>query len=445
MYKDLKSGKVSSRLNDLVIGHDLLEESVRSFLRYGYVVGDQTLFNGISYFPEGKLSILSSKSIRNILKNNKPITFRDALVIGARTWNEVMDKCLLARNGEIVVPISGGIDSRFILGAILENLDASQIYTYTFGSPGAWDFEIGNLVAKKCGTKHISYDLSGYQYKIEGLQRVAAQNGGGSNLFTCIPLDLIERDFDISSSEFWIGFMGDPSMGSHVPKCVLKDQLDSAYYLDSKERFCSDDMASLIGPVGLADGDVFCIDREGLEDTGLTAEEIWDFENRQLKYVLSQISGEGMRTVFPFIDSRWLDFSLNLPKELREGMVLYKELATRMYPKLFSLPIKNNYGLPLNVKGWKLVFKKVENRLRSHVGNWCINKGINYIDFEKGFKEREDLKLLVRECMQSLSCRDVVKHLSHNSDWLEYISKKGSSRDLSLLCSLEIILRTYYD
>ena len=41
-----------------------------------------------------------------------------------------------ANNSRIVVPLSGGLDSRLILASLLEFYDAKEIYTFTFGKEG---------------------------------------------------------------------------------------------------------------------------------------------------------------------------------------------------------------------------------------------------------------------------------------------------------------------
>lgn len=58
-----------------------------------------------------------------------------------------------------VLPLSGGLDSRTILGGLLNNIPAEEIVTVTFGTPDTWDFEIGRRVAHEAGTQHFTVDL----------------------------------------------------------------------------------------------------------------------------------------------------------------------------------------------------------------------------------------------------------------------------------------------
>ena len=46
--------------------------------------------------------------------------------------------------GHHIVPLSGGLDSRAILGGLLDAGLKDQITTVTFGTLGTWDYDIGS-------------------------------------------------------------------------------------------------------------------------------------------------------------------------------------------------------------------------------------------------------------------------------------------------------------
>ena len=49
-----------------------------------------------------------------------------------------------------------------ILGFLMKILPSDNIKTVTFGIPGTFDFEIGNYIAKKLKTNHLSINLNDY-------------------------------------------------------------------------------------------------------------------------------------------------------------------------------------------------------------------------------------------------------------------------------------------
>ena len=58
------------------------------------------------------------------------------------------------QNTNHIVLLSGGMDSRTILGGLLENLPKYRIIAVTYGIPGAWDFEFAKLITQKFGVRH---------------------------------------------------------------------------------------------------------------------------------------------------------------------------------------------------------------------------------------------------------------------------------------------------
>jgi asparagine synthetase B (glutamine-hydrolysing) len=86
-----------------------------------------------------------------------------------------------------VVPLSGGLDSRLILCALLEHTEAKNIRTYTHGIPGSYDFEIGAQLAKEAGTRHVSFPMSTMTYHEDDLRHVARREDCQAVLFLNTP------------------------------------------------------------------------------------------------------------------------------------------------------------------------------------------------------------------------------------------------------------------
>ncbi len=78
-------------------------------------------------------------------------------------------------NATHIVPLSGGLDSRAILGGLLENLPKSQIITATYGIPGSWDFEIAKDIARKFGVRHEVFNLLDDKWDVDQLVAAAAR------------------------------------------------------------------------------------------------------------------------------------------------------------------------------------------------------------------------------------------------------------------------------
>ena len=84
-------------------------------------------------------------------------------------------------NEKILVPLSGGLDSRYILGTLLELVSPARILTFTFGSKNSYDFEIGKKVAKEIGVKNIAFPLKPLDYSEDSLTQSCLDSDGQIN------------------------------------------------------------------------------------------------------------------------------------------------------------------------------------------------------------------------------------------------------------------------
>ena len=67
------------------------------------------------------------------------------------------------------------MDPRLVLGELLDILPKSRIIAVTYGIPGAWDFEIAQVIARKFGIKHEVINLLEDKWDIEELGKAATR------------------------------------------------------------------------------------------------------------------------------------------------------------------------------------------------------------------------------------------------------------------------------
>ena len=80
----------------------------------------------------------------------------------------------LAPSGRHIIPLSGGWDSRAILGALLERIDSDRIRTVTFGMPGQLDYDLGKTVADSVGIEHHAFDLRSINFTWDAIRESVA-------------------------------------------------------------------------------------------------------------------------------------------------------------------------------------------------------------------------------------------------------------------------------
>lgn len=344
-----------------------------------------------------------------------------------------------------VVPLSGGLDSRAILGGLLENLETREIRAVTFGSPETWDYEIGREVARAAGVRWEAIDLSSedWKWEIAPLVRTARQIARPIGLFDAHVNHQVPERFG-TEDVYWSGFMGDPLSGSHLP------HRDSATWDEAQRRFvrCNRFCRS----VDLLPPDFepwHCLPRSPLpggED--LCYDEQLDFAVRQQCLIRHIVLPKGYEYRTPFLHPAWVSFILGVPRRYREGQSLYKEILKAAYARLFALPAKNNLGLPLDAPPWRKGARVLGLGVRGLARRiapgllYSISPGLNYIDFDREIRRRPDLRATIGESLQDLRRRGLVDWIDLESLWQRHQRGQGNHADaLMLLASLEIHLK----
>ena len=136
---------------------------------------------------------------------------------------------------------------------------------------------------------------------------------------------------------------------------------------------------------------------------------------------------------------------LSLDNEFRLDTKLYKEMLTSLYPGLFSYPVKDNYGLPLNAGSSSLMIKKFKHRVKSKIGQFHSNYNnpfTNYLDFNAEIRNNGTLKKNILNLTQDLKQRHIVDWIDIDKLWSNQLKHNINHADaLITLASLEINLK----
>ncbi len=342
-----------------------------------------------------------------------------------------------------LVPLSGGLDSRAILGGLLKNVDRVRVHTVTFGLPGAWDYEIGKRVAQEAGVKNTAIDLSAVPWTTEALLRFARKCDCVFPLFEAYLFHLI-RCLDGPPVIIWSGFMGDALSGSHLLKNRSQTWESARSEFASKNRYVrSVDMSPPNFNASI------CLPSAPLvESLCLDYDDQLDFVIRQQCYIKPIVLLKGYEYRTPFLRPEWMRFILQTPRSYRVNQRLYKEILKVAYPRLFSLPVTNSLGLSIDAPVWRIKTRRAKLRIRRTTN--CLISSIfsfnspnrKYIDFDHNLRERKDLKTVVYEAIQDLKRRRIVDWIDVDDLWCRHQKGLGNHADaLTLLASLEIKMK----
>lgn len=348
-----------------------MQKDVLNFLRLGYYLDYEPRFKWVANAC-GKPSEVPSRQLLN------------------RAVGRVLSQI---NGGEIIVPISGGLDSRLILACVLDHVEAQNIYTYTFGEPGAWDFEIGNKVARKFGTRHTSFDLGGEKYSLDSAIYDSKAVGGQTIIILGTPFALIDREFG-SSGRYISGFMGDPLAGSKYSSSPRDPHFSLTGSYVNSHTIAFPHLTSVASDAYVS----------WLQDERLTGVESLDFANRQFKYVAPHVCPN--KDYFsPFLDREWVDAMLSLNPDQRAGCVFYHDMCLREFPEFFnSLPVKSTGGGLLSSGTGSTFIRKAANKVAAVAGKsgWLLynDKARNYINVEYKVKKDRGFAALLDELVQ---------------------------------------------
>ncbi len=351
------------------------------YLTLRYIANGNTFFSGVRALRAAAVLHLSDASLREVpywqWNYAEPPTRREC---SQRELADVFFRSIQRCVGNattVTVPLSGGYDSRAILAGVLEHKRPRDIVTVTFGSPGTLDWEIGNYVAKRVGTHHVSFDMTSPVNFPGDLLRHCSDMDGAAEPFHQVWLTHWESIKDYSDKLF-VGYLGGELAGSHVREPDLRESFDGepdeAKYAELFRRHSvvSTELAAQILGRKQSDvaAEVLSIFTESSKENSHRHPANWfawwDMTYRQTRFVIPAIFklGELYEYASPFADADYVDFWLEVPVRQRFRRRLYRQMLTRQFPRLFEIPVKSFRGRPARRSSWYQIKYQLAKRLR---------------------------------------------------------------------------------
>lgn len=357
---------------------------------------------------------------------------------GITLWKKAIEKQFNTHEKH-VVPLSGGIDSRAILASLLELTDASNIHTYTFGTPGTLDYEIGNRIARVAGTKHTPCNLMEYAYDLNELIDISKRVDHQTLMFLSPRIAVLDDMF--GDWNVWSGIIIDVFFGRHT-----HTQKANAWEQAILNSFKENTYTKSVNIVNVPEENYFKhIDYDPRVKGTLVLEHVIDLMNRQVKFVAPIVLMKGYKYKLLFTDKALTDFALSINNCLNEDQYFYKEMFLKAYPHLFSFPVKSNCGLPLSAGRFQVYRRRMLNKFKRTTNTLFplfINPDINYLDFDEAIRNKADLNKIIYECIMDLKQKHIVDWIDIESIWNRHIGGKANHSDALLtLASLEIHLK----
>ncbi len=407
-------------------------DSIHTFLHFSYT------------FDHDEIKLPWSREYVTAHKKEKSATYRELVDEGCDILNLIF-KEKVNKKQTALLPLSGGLDSRAILGGLLKHNIPTRIAS--FGLPGALDYEIPAYISKQHNLHHTQIHLGNIEWKeeniVEALQMVGrAVPAIGCYLHTNI-CNMLKKD-----EVLWSGYFGDPIAGSHLPKSYKKD---IGWKVARNEFF----KKSQIPELSLVNSDTRHIILNKLPSTPIlpsnkiiTYDEQLDFSVRQNLYVKHTTVGTCENIFTPFTDSRWVSFFLKVPNKYRNNCMLYKDILKQFSPDLFSIPSKTTYNTALTDPPSKLFVTKIKMAVQQKTGIQLAGiptktQMLNTFDYNAELRKKTNLSAIIYKNIEDLKKRNLPTVNSDMYDTIRMRHKKGEdlARTLLTLASCELNIK----
>ncbi len=355
-------------LADRGFRRDVDVSALGDFLSLGYSTGERTLFKQVRLLPPASVATLrpgGGPSIRrywdySFHSDADPVQTEPQYEEGFFSHLETALKRQTAGSGRVLVPVSGGYDSRILSGMLSRAKGRDGVVALSYGHDHALDVVYGRKIARKCGLKHYNVPIAP-DYLSRFAERFVWMLEGTVNCLNAHMLttfDVIESE-DIDS--VMTGFFGDIVAGSGTwiySLGVLEGRPDEEVFERQYGVHCdimnAEDIVRYVRP-------------EYQEETKSSARKaLWSryrncktknqyfrsryysMHERQRRYTnFNLYVFDHKNVIAPFVDNEFVDYILHIPANLLINQKLYSNVMVKYMPELARIPY-NETRLPIN-------------------------------------------------------------------------------------------------
>ncbi len=346
-----------------------------SMLSFGYHLGDLTILKDVKCLPNARHLEYRSTGDRLSIKcywnypygENEPLPGSEAK-LAAQLHDHLLTalKRLLRGVDKILLPISGGLDSRTMAGLLAQSGFTGEVLAYSYGQPSSRDVRYGRAIARKLGYRHVTiptpkdfmtrhleqaawYFDAEWSGELNWGPRFGHTHPGLGDTHGYIVLSGMFGDLILGEGAFpgeYRRKAGDnPQAVARLMEVFLTcnqeytspletwDLFQNQHGVEAYEQIQQIIRATLKPLQSLPP--FFALNRS-------------EFQHRQRRHTatVSQSLEYELKAITPFLDRDVVDFASRIPYELLSGKLLYKHIIRDHLPVVASLPYGKT-GLPL--------------------------------------------------------------------------------------------------
>ena len=318
---------------------------------------------------------------------------------------------------KILLPISGGLDSRTMAGLLFRGGYAGEVLAYSFGQPSSRDVRYGRAIARRLGYRHVTIPTPA-DFVTRHVEQAAwrfdaewsAELNWGPRYSHRHPALGDTRGYAVLSGMFGDLILGEGAfVGAYRHKAGDAPQpvarLSEVFISCNQEYGPPDQTLSLFVPEQAAESRerILAIIRATLAPLenlapyfALNRSEFLHRQRRHTATVAQSVEYD-RDVITPFLDNDVVDFAGRVPYELLSGKHLYKHMIRDHLPEVAALPYAKT-GLPLSPaplrEAWHWRMKKLVARLPA-LSRYLDRRDSNFrfqdriVEQKSWFQERE--------------------------------------------------------
>lgn len=348
---------VRQQVGDTSIAQMAREE----FLLAGYVTGRETLYPNVKQLQAGEyLEARARDGVVEVTTQRyfrfwhiEPVAYDEVALrqgLEEATRNAIRRLTEFAAGRQVVVPLSGGYDSRLIV-TMLKELVYDNVLCFSYGVPGNKEAQYSREVAKALQYEWVFVEYSASLWRQAWRSPEAEIYRRRSSNHVSLPhvqdwlavKQLLEQKAIGSNAIIVPGHTGDFVAGGHIPAFVFKHRrhTENAILESLVENHLSN-----MPKAGMALAEVDALhgrlrDRIDSAFDGSSVEaanlyELWDWQERQSKYIVNSVrvyDHFGLEWWLPLWDLDFVRIWETVPLQLRQERAWYKKWVNGQYTR----------------------------------------------------------------------------------------------------------------
>lgn len=451
--------------------------ALAQYVRYQHLLGGRTFFENVNLLPHaavlefclhtGRLFLEQYWSFEEIPPIRKDLSFEDAATEAGRLMRQAVEKRSSFTQFPMGLYLSGGLDSRAILGMIDRDL-RPEVNTITYGRRDCRDVHYAGRIARKMGSRHYWFDLPDGKWVLDYVDLHLSLTEGFHSWIHAHGISTLDSARDLIKVNL-LGLGGGLVMsGSDIRPTLAYAPDDIAWtaglfhVITQKNTWPSVTEAEeelLYSPdfyKSYIKGRAFDSFRDEAEKARhydpLRRSEYfkWTHGDRRLFQMYTIFYGAYLENRYPFYDYELFEFNMSLPLEFRQNYRLARAVLQREEPSLTRIPYDRDERLPTShslVRNTHALWMRGRNKLASTLTHGHSGRATLYANYEEYL--RGDLKswaeqllldqtTLEREFFQPESIVSLLnRHLSGQEEWT--IGK------IAPLMTFEMVMRKFFD